>query len=539
MPLVYGLCCMCNIPPLKVRYTPPMYQLLLILKYLVRKIAPLIAAMAVCLCTAMVIVVISVMGGFLDMLETSIQRTTGDVLIYRGGLSTFPHYEQIIDEIETLPEVDAATPIIESFALLTVDRMAFPVKVVGIQPKSFNEVTPYKKNLVWDEQDMIQHIQKQYQNQTLSANEQQILNQYLDQWRKLDLVDMTMNMNTPARWQPIATDPMPAMVVGIEVNPYHVRDEQGQYSFLNSLPLYLSERQKPVTLTTTPITSGGTIDELRPDRRSFIVANEYKSGHYDVDSLHVFVSFDVLQEMLKLEAYEGYPEGSYDPATGLPYPDAELINEPAETTRILVHAAIDPATGKPFAVEVVRDVVDEKVRSVIAQNRDMPLLRVQTWRQANARLLGAVGNEKGLVTFLFGFISIVAIFMVSTTFWTLVQNKTRDIGIMRAIGASRRGVLMLFLGYGLAIGLVGAIAGFILASLIVTNLNEIQELIAQTTGWRMWDPRIYAFDRIPSRLDMNETLPIVAGAIISSVVGSLIAALRAATLDPIEALRYE
>lgn len=537
--IVYAGKRVCNRSTLKVRYTAAMYQLLLILKYLVRKIAPLIAAIAVSLCTAMVIIVISVMGGFLDMLETSIQRTTGDVIVYRGGLSTFPHYPEMIRRIEALPQAKAATPIIESYALLTVDRMAFPVKVVGIEPRSFNAVTPFEKNLVWDQHDMVEHIEQSFANELLEDTRQQMLDQYLDQWRNIDIIDLTMDMKTPDRWQPDPGNPLPAMVVGIEVNPYHTRDEQGQYGFRNSLPLYFSESQNPITLTTTPISGGGSIDDMRPERRSFIVVNEYKSGHYDVDSLHVFVPFAVLQNMLDLEAFEGYEADQFDPATGLPKPDATLTTNPAETTRVLVKAAIDPATGEPYDLEVLRDQVEDIVRNMIGEHRDMPALFVQTWQQANARLLGAVGNEKGLVTFLFVIISIVAIFMVSTTFWTLVQNKTRDIGIMRAIGASRFGVLTLFLGYGLAIGIVGAVSGFFLASAIVTNLNEIQEVIAQTTGWRMWDPRIYAFDRIPSRLDMGETLPIVIGSIISSVVGSLIAALRAATLDPIEALRYE
>ena len=291
-----------------------MYQLLLILKYLVRKIAPLIAAIAVCLCTMMVIVVISVMGGFLDMLESSIQRTTGDVIIYRPGLSGFPHYDQMIEEIEKLPEAAAATPIIENYALLTIDNNAFPVKLVGIRPESFNAVTPYKQNLVWDETGIADHIARQFEGQDFGDEFQRDIDRIIEQWRALTFKDFAMTNTTPPGWQPRSDVMLPTIVIGIEVNPWHVRDEQGQYSFANSLPALLSRHAETVSLTTTPITPAGQLADMRPQRRSFVAINEYKSGHYDVDSLFVFLPFEVAQSMLDMEAFEATFE--YDEDTG-------------------------------------------------------------------------------------------------------------------------------------------------------------------------------------------------------------------------------
>ena len=109
-------------------------------------------------------------------------------------------------------------------------------------------------------------------------------------------------------------------------------------------------------------------------------------------------------------------------------------------------------------------------------------------------------------------ISVVAVVMVATTFYTTVLEKTQDIGILRALGASRAGIAGTFVGYGLAIGVLGGLLGFVAAWLIVTYLNEIQEFLAATVGWRMWDPRVYAFDRIPARIDASEAGAITLGA---------------------------
>ena len=173
--------------------------------------------------------------------------------------------------------------------------------------------------------------------------------------------------------------------------------------------------------------------------------------------------------------------------------------------------------------------------------------RVRTWEQKHSTLLNAVQNEKGLITFLFAVISIVAFVMVTTTFYSIVLEKTRDIGVLRALGASRLGIVHIFISYGLAIGVVGSTIGLALAVVIVTNLNEIQEGIYQFTlwwsdgewAWRMWDPRIYYFDRIPDRVDFTEVVWIMLGSVASSVVGALIPAILASRVNPVESLRYE
>ena len=107
------------------------------------------------------------------------------------------------------------------------------------------------------------------------------------------------------------------------------------------------------------------------------------------------------------------------------------------------------------------------------------------------------------------------------------------------MGASRSGIASIFLGYGLTIGVVGSVIGLALAAGVVYNINEIQDWLTRQFGFTMWDPKIYFFDQIPARLDRTEVVTIMAMAILSGLLGSLIPAFLASRLNPVDALRYE
>jgi lipoprotein-releasing system permease protein len=165
--------------------------------------------------------------------------------------------------------------------------------------------------------------------------------------------------------------------------------------------------------------------------------------------------------------------------------------------------------------------------------------RVQTWEESNRVWLHAIENEKVLVMFLFGLISVVAVFLIFCIFYMIVVEKTRDIGIIKSVGATSTGVAGIFLGYGLAIGVVGAGFGMLLAYLMVHNINEIHSWMGRSLGIVIWDPQVYAFDTIPNKMDAKETTVIVIVAVLSAVMGALLPAIRAARLHPVEALRWE
>lgn len=479
-----------------------MYKLLLILKYLRRKIAPMFAAMAVTLCTAMVIIVISVMGGFLDQMRETAKKLTADVTI-GSDLGGFPYYDELVEEIRTVPQVKTATPIVKAYGLAKFLGGVYKIEVQGVRPDQIDAVIGFFDTLYWTKQHLTDEIER------MSPDLRSRFGPFLERLaprldgRTLEAID---------DWSDL-----PGIVMGIEVSPTNRRDSQGRYN------VFTSTLAQQVTLTVLPLTGQGGV--LDPAVRTFVVVNEFKSGFYETDALRVYVPFEELQRMLQMDEAE-----QADPLTG--EPTGQMI--PARASEVLVRGQEDVDLAE------LRKAVDRKVLSVIKRHPDERLrIGSLTWEEVHGTLLKAVQNEKGLITFLFAIISVVAIVMVATTFSLIVFAKTRDIGVLRALGASRWGIANIFLGYGLAIGIVGSLAGMGLAYAIVTHLNEIQDLLDQWFGWRMWDPSIYFFDRIPDRVDPTEAAAIVVGSMVSSILGALIPAFLASRLNPVEALRYE
>jgi lipoprotein-releasing system permease protein len=133
----------------------------------------------------------------------------------------------------------------------------------------------------------------------------------------------------------------------------------------------------------------------------------------------------------------------------------------------------------------------------------------------------------------------VAGFGILAIFAMIVVEKTRDIGILKALGASNRGVMSIFLGYGLLLGVVGALLGTALGLTLTYKINEVEELLAKWTGQTIFDRTVYYFDKIPTDIQPMHVMLINFGAIAIAVLFSILPALRAALLHPVRALRYE
>jgi lipoprotein-releasing system permease protein len=121
----------------------------------------------------------------------------------------------------------------------------------------------------------------------------------------------------------------------------------------------------------------------------------------------------------------------------------------------------------------------------------------------------------------------------------IVVEKTKDIGILKALGAPSRGVMSIFLGYGMSLGTVGTGVGIVIGLLFVKYINEIADAVAVLTGQEVFDPTIYYFSEIPTVVNPVTIFWVAVGAIAIAVLASVLPALRAAKLHPVEALRYE
>ncbi len=168
-----------------------------------------------------------------------------------------------------------------------------------------------------------------------------------------------------------------------------------------------------------------------------------------------------------------------------------------------------------------------------------PRAHIETWEERQHNLLLAVNNEKFLLAFVLFFIVLVACFTIFATLTMTVVEKTRDIGVLRALGATPGGILSIFMLNGALVGTIGAGLGYGLGLVVAANVNPIREFLRGNFGWDIFPSDIYLFDRIPAYIDHRAALAFAVGAAASALLFAIIPAVRAARLRPVNALRYE
>lgn len=164
---------------------------------------------------------------------------------------------------------------------------------------------------------------------------------------------------------------------------------------------------------------------------------------------------------------------------------------------------------------------------------------ITTWEQMNASLFEALAVERVAMFVILSIIILVAAFNIVSSLIMLVRTRTRDIAILRTIGAERRSILKIFLTIGTTIGVLGTVAGLILAFIFLYFRQSVVRGVEFITGQNLWDPSIRFLTELPSKPDPVEIVLICAIAIIFSFVAALYPALKAANTDPVQVLRYE
>jgi lipoprotein-releasing system permease protein len=204
---------------------------------------------------------------------------------------------------------------------------------------------------------------------------------------------------------------------------------------------------------------------------------------------------------------------------------------------------IDPTTriANCNAIQIrLKPGVDlDMVRDKLRAHFPAQVYKISSWRDKEGALLAAVQMETILLNLLLFLIIAVAGFGILAIFFMIVVEKTRDIGILKSLGATGLGILFIFLSYGLSLGIVGAGVGLGLGLLLVSYINEVADLLGRLTGREIFDPSIYYFQKIPAIVEVWMVLAVVGGAITIAIVASILPAMRAAMLQPVQALRYE
>ncbi|MFM9996274.1 MAG: ABC transporter permease [Phycisphaerales bacterium] len=506
-----------------------MYQALLTRRYLTSKVMPLLASFAVLLCVATELIVWSVMGGFLTMLLSSGRMFIGDVSISWPNTG-FAHYGDLVQRLEADPRIAAAAPTIETYGMMKIPPIdqVETVMIKGIEPESFDRVAGYYNTLYWKPVPPPKG-NKPVEDFRADPKNTPGMEASAQAGRRLAVVDPELGREVPA------------VVPGIEVSGYNERMPGGWIDPRFFLPF------NKVTIGVFPLDrKGGWVE---PVAAQLPVANEFRTMFYDADANVVLIGLDKLQSMLHMDeaktASAPYADIREDGTTHLVTPEPKGT-QPARVTAVLVRGK---NTDSPRGLaELKRRCAEVYAEFAAAHPGEVPSadsIMIRTWEDRNSTLVGAVKKEIGLVMFIFGVIALTSVFLVLAIFWSMVSEKTRDIGVLRALGASRAGVAWLWVRYGLAIGLVGSILGLGAALLIVTNINPIHDWLGRTTAslfgeaFYIWDPRVYVFTEIPHDVDPLKAAIIFVSGVLASTVGALIPAARAARMRPVQALRFE
>jgi lipoprotein-releasing system permease protein len=239
-----------------------------------------------------------------------------------------------------------------------------------------------------------------------------------------------------------------------------------------------------------------------------------QTGVHNIDSSFVYIPLSLAQKQAKL-------------------------TDPARVSQI--HLKVGQGLSDETSLANLAARVQSQWDAFQAEHPGQPLGsgRALTWRQMQAHIIEPIESQRTLVVLMFAVISLVAVVLIFVIFYMIVLQKTKDIGILKAIGAGGWGVAGIFLLYGAVIGLIGSVLGTILGYVFVIRINPIHDWLGDKLGFRVWRMETFMFDRIPNRMDWSAAGMVIVGAILAGLLGAMVPALRAARMQPVEALRYE
>jgi lipoprotein-releasing system permease protein len=483
------------------------YKLLLCGRYLRTRYLAFVCIVSVMLGVATLIVVNAVMSGFSTKLKDRLHGVLSDVVVDTDNLAGFADPPDVlvakINASPAGPKVAAVTPTVEVFAIMQFRAghpggplVTKPVRVIGIDPAGRAAVGGFREYLVRQKDAPAPSFD-------LTAD---ALARYEANKREREREDATLAVPEPPPASPVRLPDAPpppdaaAMTAGMPVARLHgvipgftlahwrFREESGEV--VEKTALHPGD---DVTITTV----GGA--DLKPVWGGFIVADYLKTEMSEYDQSFVYVPLEQLQKIRGMD-------------------------------------------GRCSALQLKLKDYEADKAFVVAELQKLfpyPEVRVSTWEDQQGPLLQAIDVERGILNLLLFMIVGVAGFSILAIFTMIVAEKYRDIGVMKALGASSRGVMTIFLGYGLLLGAVGCALGTALGLWITEHINEIEAALTKLTGRAVFPRDVYYFKDIPTNVDPAVVGLVNAGAVAVAVAFSLLPAWRAARLHPVRALRFE
>ncbi|MBI4606270.1 MAG: ABC transporter permease, partial [Planctomycetes bacterium] len=509
----------------------PYYELYLSLRYLRSRVSAVAALLSVTFGVAVILIVLSIMGGYIDVLRETIRGQDSHLAVIGPAPFSVLHVTDVERTLRAVPNVKATAPYVETIAMYKSGQFS-PCQLQGILPSRQVEVTslggyvlrPEELDAVLGKLDAeapdaeargaeargaeaggaeagdgaagageardggrgprdsrpaarrIDDVLRAPGRRPLEPAELEAVFQP-ESARKL------LERRNPATLAALGGEIPPAALVGI-----HLLLE-GQVRLGQVVPI----------VTMDPRTH-------EPRYQWFVVTGAFKTGEYEFDSRTVYVHVDDLKNVLDL----------FDPeANAYRY----------EGVRV---ALLDLGRSRETLAAI---------KAALATAH--PSLAVVSWESQKTTLLDAVKIEKFIIYFLLvllmGFTGCMVLLILLLT----VIEKTRDMGVLLALGARPGGVVRIFLANGFILSAAGTVLGLVLGYLFCLNINPIHDWIYAATGLELFPAKIYRMDRIPILFQPQDVLLSVAPPIVFGCLASLIPAIWASRRDPIKAIHYE
>jgi len=413
--------------------------------------------------------VVSVMGGFSHDLKRKILGNNAHIVIDTTTQTPWTEYDSVLERVRAVKGVAACTPVINGEVMVSSSSNLAGVIVRGIDPKTIGQVIDLPNNI---EVGKLAYLEDPDALRHLPADEVIGIGPGGEQYMKGPELPSLSDELDPAVRAVIDLQPplRPGVIIGREL--------------AKTLHVYVGDE---VTLV-SPLGDLGPMGVM-PRTKKFRVAAIFFSGMYEYDASHVYTMMDVAQEYFQTQ-------------------------------------------GKISAIDVkVEDAENaELLTPVVTQAVNRPDLRVRDWREINKNLFSALKLER-YATFIILCIAImVASFCIVSTLLLMVTEKSKEIAILKAIGAPDRSILATFMLEGIIIGGIGTVFGVATGLVLCTDLSWF--------GLRL-DPDVYYIDRLPINVSGIDFLSVTLSALTICTLATIFPSWAASQLRPVDGLRYE
>jgi ABC-type lipoprotein release transport system permease subunit len=449
-----------------------MYKFTLAIRYLIRRRISYFAVAAVALCVFVVFVVITVLSGLSRDFKYKVYSSVGDCVVHTKSLVGFGYYEDFLDILADQDYIEAATPIIKNFGLVSVTETGgldvygeSTREIVGIEPVSLSKVMGFGR---WIE------------------------------YHKDNVADV---------FRPAYDVNLPGCVPGIDV--IFNKDQQGNYNTTGRLVRTVFE------ISCVPLTAKGALAKVGAgefNSKTFYYSDHFEAG-YSLDRRLIFLPIEDVQLLCGMAT--GHKRITH---IHIKFKEGVGVNNGTQKVKKLWTDFIAGKEGERYA-------------------NLLQAVRVQNWKDFSKMIVALVETQQTMVIVSFALIGIIAVFIVLVVFYMIVSHKSKDIGILKSVGASGPNILSLFLNFAFLIGIIGSAIGALGGWGFLVHINSIEDWLFEKYEFQLWDRQISSIGDIPNEVDLTVLAAIILCAVAACLIGALLPSWRASRTKCVDTLQ--